>query len=138
MQKVQKKTHVPATHTRKAPTISANQQKAIIDGILLNTVAAQKKKNHMVPKSALTKHYVATGHEFSGKDFKIVLSDQHRYRLLIKESLLIRKRQPKLNGTDRSLPLYIYPDGIQEKEKNKLNIATTTSADHINTGITNT
>lgn len=45
----------------------------------------------------------------------------------IKESLLIKARKPKLNGTERSMPLYIYPEGI-EIEKT----TTTTTETEIN------
>ena len=87
----------------------------------------------MIPKSALTKHFVSTGHAFTDKDFKILLSDRNRYRLLIKESLLIRQREPKLNGTDRSTPLYIFSDGIPKITKRIFNQVARTSDIHMDT-----
>ncbi len=62
------------------------------------------------------------------------MSDQQRYRLLIEESMLIRQREPKLNGTGRSLPLYIYPDGLQKVENKKSNLCSKPSVNHIDAG----
>ncbi|CAF1209245.1 unnamed protein product [Didymodactylos carnosus] len=67
-------------------------------------------------KSAIAKHYKNTGHVMKNSDFRIILSEQHKYRLLVKESLLIRSEAPVLNGTDRSVPLYVFPDGVEKKK----------------------
>jgi len=110
------KVHNARSHTKKKTTIKQNLQEDDVEQILMNTRPAEKPNNNHTAKSALAKHYLSTGHIFSDTDFKILLSDQHRYRLLVKESLLIRQRGPQLNGTDRSLPLYIYPDGLTQSE----------------------
>jgi hypothetical protein len=132
--KLQKKTQTNASHANKAPTISAHLQKTVVDGILLNTIPAPNPHN-LIPKSALAKHYVATGHLFTNKDFKILLTDQQRFRLHIKESLLIKQKQPQLNRTERSLPLYIYPDGIQKTNNNQSNQTAGSSFEHMDPGI---
>jgi len=113
--KVRKKIHVTRSQTKKTSTITHKLEEDDIDHLLLNTIPVDEQDKIVTPKSALAKHYVSTGHLFTDKDFQILLSDQHRYRLLINESLLIREKNPKLNGTDRSLPLYIYPAGIEKK-----------------------
>jgi hypothetical protein len=104
------------SQTRKIPIIKQKLEQDDIDQILLNTTPVDKKESDLIPKSAISKHYISTGHIFTNKDFQVLLSDPHRYRLLIKESLLIRQKNPILNGTDRSLPLYIYPDGLKKKD----------------------
>jgi hypothetical protein len=35
--------------------------------------------------------------------------------LLIKESLMIKAYEPELNRTTHSVPLYIYPNGLDKK-----------------------
>ena len=40
--------------------------------------------------------------------FDILASDANRFRLLIKESLLIKRDQPQLNKTIKSFPLRLF------------------------------
>ncbi|CAF4174541.1 unnamed protein product, partial [Adineta steineri] len=63
------------------------------------------------PKSALGKHAYRTRHLINFTDINILKQDTIPYRLLIKESIQIRSKQPKLNGTDTSVPLYVFPEG---------------------------
>jgi hypothetical protein len=126
---------IARSQTRKISSIKPDPKKVDTDEILQNAIPVEKKANNMIPKSALTKHYVSTGHIFAEKDFKILLSDRNLYRLLIKESLLIRQREPKLNGTDRSIPLYIFPDGIPKNTKKTYNQSARTSDIHMDTGM---
>jgi hypothetical protein len=134
---VQKKVYVTKSQTGKIKTIKQNLEEDEIDIILSNTMLVGTKETDSGPKSALSKHYVSTGHVFTNKDFQILLSDHHRYRLLIKESLLIRQRNPKLNGTDRSLPLYIYPDGLEKNETAISKISKSTLNKNTTTGMNN-
>ena len=69
-------------------------------------------KSQFVSKSAITKHYLTTGYIITKENFGILVSDSHRYRLLLKESLSILKNSPKLNGIDRFIPLYVFPDDL--------------------------
>jgi hypothetical protein len=133
--KVQKKVYMTRSQTKTIKTIKQKLEEDDIDDILSNTVPVNTNKADSGPKSALSKHYVSTGHVFTDKDFQILLSDQHRYRLLVKESLLIRQRSPKLNGTDRSLPLYIYPEGFEKQDPAISNINNHTSNTNINIGM---
>ncbi len=126
--KVQKKVHMTRSQTNKTLAIKDTLTQDDIDEILMNTIVVAKKEDDLVPKSAMSKHLVSTGHVFTDKDFQILLSENHRYRLLVKESLLIRRTNPVLNGTDRSLPLYIYPDGIERKDMKKHNTVTNTTS----------
>ena len=107
---------------KKTISIEKNLQKDVIQQNLTTITLVDNSNNTQNAKSALAKHYLSTGHIFSHTDFQIILSDQHRYRLTVKESLLIRQRDPQLNRTERSLPLYIYPDGLTNKQKAISNI----------------
>ena len=42
------------------------------------------------------------------QNFKIIGSAHNDFHLKIKESLLIRKNKPKINGADQSVPLYLF------------------------------
>ena len=64
-------------------------------------------------KSALRRHEIDTGHEINWRNWKILSKDTKRYRLLVRESLLIQNRQPTLNKTVCSVPLIVYPEGLQ-------------------------
>jgi hypothetical protein len=110
------KVHNTRSRTKKTISVKETLQDDVIEPILNTTRPVEKPNTNLLVKSALTKHYISTGHIFSNTDFQILLSDQHRYRLLVKESLLIRQRNPQLNGTERSLPLYIYPDGLANNQ----------------------
>ena len=108
---VPKKTHITRAKTRTLSKIPQSLPEEELDQILTETTSVQATKKARMPNSALTRHYLATGHLFTDQDFNILLADPHRYKLLIKESLLIKKTRPAFNGMERSLPLYIYPDG---------------------------
>ena len=45
--------------------------------------------------------------------FRIVWRDNNVYRLLIKESLIIRVYEPRLNRTTHSVPLLVFPEGLE-------------------------
>ncbi|CAF4074285.1 unnamed protein product [Adineta steineri] len=63
------------------------------------------------PNSALGKHAFKTRHSIQFTDVKILKQEHVPYKLQIKESIEIRSKQPKLNGTDTSVPLYVFPEG---------------------------
>jgi hypothetical protein len=50
-----------------------------------------------------------------------VCIESDKYKLLIKESLLIRTYQPELNRTTHSVPLHIFPNGVSKQYLPKLN-----------------
>ncbi|UJR18665.1 hypothetical protein I4U23_005573 [Adineta vaga] len=73
---------------------------------------------HYKPNSALGKHLYRTGHSINFEQIQILNQDQIHYRLLIKESIAIRSKTPQLNGTDTSVPLYVFPEGTKKKQHN--------------------
>jgi hypothetical protein len=77
----------------------------------------QQKQNDIFlykPNSALGKHVKNTSHSIDFQNPLILNQDQKNYRLLIKESIKIRSRKPILNGTDTSVPLYVFPEGYRK------------------------
>jgi hypothetical protein len=62
--------------------------------------------------STLSKHEKDTRYRINWKDFRVVWRDENRYRLLIKESLLIHAYKPALNRTTHSVPLIVFSDGL--------------------------
>ena len=106
---------------KKTITVSNNLPENDMKDLLSQTTPVESVKLPFVPKSAITRHYLKTGHIITKKDFRILLPDAHRYRLLIKESLLIRQNNPILNGTDRSIPLFVFSEGNPYRQINSKN-----------------
>jgi hypothetical protein len=65
--------------------------------------------------SSLTEHANNTGHRIDWSRVRILWGDQIPHRLLVKESLVILAHQPRLNRTTHSVPLLIYPEGLDRK-----------------------
>ena len=65
-----------------------------------------KTSHNTGQNSALDKHVRDIGHSINFRNVKILTHDQKSSRLMIKESIEIRSKQPKLNVTDTSVPLY--------------------------------
>lgn len=63
--------------------------------------------------SALAEHRNSTGHQIDWSEVRILWRDSVAYRLLIKESLIIRAHEPILNRTTHSVPLLIFPEGLE-------------------------
>ena len=55
-------------------------------------------------KSAIFDHILLKGHDASFEDFTILLKENNKYQLHLKESLLIKHDQPELNRN-----IYGYP-----------------------------
>ncbi|CAF1441093.1 unnamed protein product [Rotaria magnacalcarata] len=108
---------ITRSKTGKLPPVVVKLNSVDLDNLLDLTKLKEKKENIRVPKSSITKHYIATNHIITEDNFKILHNEQLKYRLKIKESLLIITRAPQLNGTERSMPLYIYPNGIKNNEQ---------------------
>ncbi|CAF3647988.1 unnamed protein product [Rotaria socialis] len=64
---------------------------------------------------AVQQNQIETGHQMNWDNFRIVMEDNHYYRLLIKESLLIKAYEPELNRTTHSVPLIVFPDELQKE-----------------------
>ncbi|CAF0938490.1 unnamed protein product [Rotaria sordida] len=68
--------------------------------------------DNKIAKSSITRHEKETGHHMDWSNFQVTWQDNHYYRLLIKESLLIKTYEPELNKTTHSVPLLVFPDGL--------------------------
>ena len=75
-------------------------QKSIIRTINLNG-----KRLKCVKQSAVSDHLLQCNCSIDFDHFDILASDANRFRVLIKESLLIKRDQPQLNKTIKSFPL---------------------------------
>jgi hypothetical protein len=64
-------------------------------------------------KSALKQHEFNHNHKINWTDWNIISKDTKYYQLLVRESLAISHHQPILNKTVCSVPLIIYPEGLQ-------------------------
>ena len=59
-------------------------------------------------KSAIFDHILLNGHDVSFEDFTIVLKESNRFKLHLKESLLIKRDKPELNRNIYSYPLELF------------------------------
>ena len=84
-------------------------------------------KSVNITKSALKQHETNNKHEINWTDWNIISRDIKHYRLLVRESLAITQHQPNLNKTVSSVPLIIYPEGLQAR-KPKVKIKSTIDA----------
>jgi hypothetical protein len=64
-------------------------------------------------QSAVKQHENMNKHKIDWNNFKIIAKDNINYHLLVKESLLINNLNPSLNKTITSVPLIIFPEGLQ-------------------------
>jgi hypothetical protein len=97
------------------------QGNKILENFELNknlTVNENKTNN----TSAVAKHLKEKKHIIDWKNTQIVWTDNEPHKLLIKESLVIKTYEPELNRTTHSVPLYIYPNGIEKRFLPKMKI----------------
>jgi hypothetical protein len=78
----------------------------------VTTTSILNKNDMDVTLSSIKQHERDTGHHMNWNNFRVVWQDNHHYRLLIKESLLIQAFKPELNKTTHSIPLIAFPDGL--------------------------
>ncbi|CAF1943380.1 unnamed protein product [Rotaria magnacalcarata] len=100
-----KRTNKPIVRYGIDPT-PINQQ------TISDTIEEKTNINH----SALMKHAHEYQHQINWKETKILDKDTKPYRLLVRESLLIKQFQPILNRTVNSVPLIVFPEGIPTKK----------------------
>lgn len=62
--------------------------------------------------SAPFRHEKENNHHMNWKDFQIVWKENNPYKLLLKESLVMKAYQTPLNRTTHSVPLVIFPEGL--------------------------
>ncbi|CAF1614524.1 unnamed protein product [Adineta ricciae] len=70
-------------------------------------------------KSSIEHHQNQTGHEMNWENFNILCHESHKYKLLLKESLIIKAYNTALNKTTHSVPLIIYPEGLPPNQLRK-------------------
>jgi hypothetical protein len=71
--------------------------------------------------SAIYKHQKDMNHHIDWNNSEVVCSEGNSYKLLIKESLIIKAFKPVLNRTTHSVPLHIFPNGVSKQCFPKLN-----------------
>lgn len=114
--KIKQNLNITTGHIQKKPYTQPLRRSARL--LTQQTKHQSQLQHHLnlppyLPKSALGKHAFKTGHSINFKNIDILDQDQMNYRLQIKESIQIRSRKPKLNGTDTSVPLYVFPEGLK-------------------------
>ena len=72
-----------------------------------------ERKKDVDTSSSIAEHEETTGHHMDWRNFRIVWRDNNVYRLLIKESLIIKAHEPRLNRTTHSVPLLVFPEGLE-------------------------
>ena len=72
-----------------------------------------ERKKDIDTSSSIAEHEETTGHHMDWRNFRIVWRDNNVYRLLIKESLIIKAHEPRLNRTTHSVPLLVFPEGLK-------------------------
>ena len=60
-------------------------------------------------KSVIFDHFLLNGHGTSFEDFTILLKENNRFKLHLKESLLIKRDKPEFNRN-----IYSYPIGLSD------------------------
>ena len=75
------------------------------------TTAERKKK--VDTSSSIAEHEETTGRHMDWQNFRIVWRDNKVYRLLIKDSLIIRAHEPWLNRSTHSVPPLVFPEGLE-------------------------
>ena len=66
------------------------------------------KRLKSVKQSAISDHLLECNCSIDFNHFDILVSDANKFRLLIKESLLVKRDQPQLHKTIKSFPLKLF------------------------------
>ena len=72
----------------------------------ISNLTSKRVKN--VKESAVSQHLLQCNSTIDFDNFDISCSDTNTFRLLIKESLLIKRDQPVLTRTVKSFPLKLF------------------------------
>ncbi|CAF3337026.1 unnamed protein product [Rotaria sp. Silwood2] len=72
------------------------------------TTADDDENDKNNAKSSIPQREKVTGHHMNWSNFCVVWQEKYSYRLLIKESLLIKAYEPELNKTTHSIPLIAF------------------------------
>ena len=74
--------------------------------LVMTPLTGKRVKNPI--KSAIFDHILLKGHESSFEDFTILLKENNKFKLHLKESLLIKRDKPELNRNIYSYPLELF------------------------------
>ncbi|CAF2121485.1 unnamed protein product [Rotaria magnacalcarata] len=103
----------PSQYLRRSERIANNKKLQIYYG------ESDSNTEEEVPQinttSTIQQHITSTNHKIDWNNWLILDSDNHLYRLLVKESLAITENSPGLNRTTRSIPLVVYPEGSMKR-----------------------
>ena len=72
----------------------------------ISNLTEKRVKN--MKESAVSDHHLHCDYVISFDDFDVLATDTNKFRLLVKESLLIKRDKPVLNSTIRSFPLKLF------------------------------
>ena len=72
----------------------------------ISNLTGKRTKN--IKQSAVSDHILEWNCSIGFDHFGILAPDRNNFRLLIKESLLIKHDQPQLNKTTKSFPLTLF------------------------------
>ena len=78
-----------------------------------HTTKTKERTKNVDNSSSIAEHEESTGHHMDSKNFRVVWRDSNVYCLLIKESLIIKAHEPRLNRTTHSVPLLVFPEGLE-------------------------
>ena len=78
-----------------------------------HTTKTKERTKNVDNCSSIAEYEESTGHQMDWKNFRVVWRDRNVYRLLIKESWVIRAHEPRLNRTTHSVPLLVFPEGLE-------------------------
>ena len=77
------------------------------------TTNRTKNENTNVVLSSLAEYEKNTSHHIDWRNTRVLWRDNNPYRLLIKESLVIRAHETQLNRTTQSVPLLVFSEGLE-------------------------
>ena len=78
--------------------------------IAISNLTGKRVEN--VKESAVSDHLLQCDCAIDFDHFNILASDTNSFRLLIKESLLIKREKPVLNHTFKSFPLKLFDESV--------------------------
>ena len=73
----------------------------------------KRQSRSLFSRRTREEHEKNTNHHIDWRNTRVLWRDNNPYRLLIKESLVIRAHEPQLNRTTHSVPLLVFPEGLE-------------------------
>ncbi|CAF1621519.1 unnamed protein product [Rotaria magnacalcarata] len=107
-------TNEPSQNLRRSERIAKNKKFQIYYGES-DSGTDEEEVPQITTTSTIQQHMTSINHKIDWNNWLILDSDNHPYRLLVKESLAITENSPSLNRTTRSIPLVVYPEGARKR-----------------------